>query len=197
MLRQHYHVSHHDTSIICVWHPRFLFIPEEKSNNCRRQVESVWRIFKRGHWRQITHHCQFEGLCWAWRRHMEGMMWRGSLSLLPSESRWFLRFTSTSNSLRIIKACVNSQSNEGLWPTERKAQFGTYFLHTWGAGAGACSGGCSRMFQRRKVLPLQVSFRHHRSSRRTWDRLRPVWTKIIYRDWWPVATKAEISASTG
>lgn len=77
-------------------------------------------ILKKG--RQITHHCQFEGLCWAWRRHMEGMTWRGSLSLLPSETRWFLHFTSTSNSLRIIRACVNNQSNEGLWPTERKAQ---------------------------------------------------------------------------
>lgn len=114
----------------------------------------------------------------------------------------FLHFTSTSNSLSIIKASVNNQSNEGLWQRahwKKCTEFGsgTSFLHTWGAGAGACSGGWERMFQRRKVLPLQVISRHHRSSRRTRDRLKHVWTKIIYRDWWPVTKKAKISASTG
>lgn len=148
--------------------------------------------------------CQGEFLKRALKTNNSSLsVWRAILSIektygrddvkriLVSIAFWnqvmFLHFTSMSNSLSIIKASVNNQSNEGLWQRARwkkRTEFGsgTYFLHTWGAGAGACGGGWERMFQRRKVLPLQVFSRHHRSSRRTRDRLKHVWTKIIYRD---------------
>lgn len=107
----------HHKSFLCGNPPFFLSLKKNTIVPPVRERAFGARVnFKKGHWKQITHHCQFEGLYGAWRRHMEGMMWRGSLSLFAFWNQvMFLHFTLLSSSLRIVKACVNNQSNYGLW----------------------------------------------------------------------------------
>lgn len=104
-------------------------------------------VNKKGHQKQITHHCQFEGLYGAWRRHMEGLMSRGTLSLLHSETRW-CSLTSPSRLERNKELCKQSEQwgvgAEGPLKTKQPStefESGTYIQHTWGAGVGGSSGG--------------------------------------------------------
>lgn len=97
----------------------------------------------------------------------------------------FLPFTSMFNT-SVVKACVNISSSAGVdgWGGNEKKEAQSFkwncILHTWGAGVGACSGGWSMVLQHSKVLPLQALSRHHSSAYRTRDRMKHVWTKIIY-----------------